>query len=129
MMCFATGLSSESARSAFVADVVSQLARILTESGFPSALRTGNAGGGAVDQVLEAKRAERQRQLRDAGRRLIVAALLASACFTGHLSHIWPGESLCISTCNGMILEKMYNASQNRFLPEAPALNAIGSHK
>lgn len=70
---------------------MARLAEVLRESGFTAGLRNGsNVATGAADEVVVAKQAERRAQLRDATRRLLVAGLLASACFTGHISHLFP---------------------------------------
>ncbi len=74
-----------------MAETVARLAEVLRESGFTAGLRNGsNVATGAADEVVVAKQAERRAQLRDATRRLLVAGLLASACFTGHISHLFP---------------------------------------
>lgn len=39
---------------------------------------------------MRAKVAERQQRLREATGRLALAWLLASACLSGHLAHLWP---------------------------------------
>ncbi len=85
------GLTGEEARSSFLAEVVSQLAQLLKDSGFGAALRDRTAAFGQAGDAVAARQQERQEQLRAAGRRLVLAALLASACFTGHLAHVWPG--------------------------------------
>ncbi|BDA42504.1 probable copper-transporting ATPase SynA [Coccomyxa sp. Obi] len=86
-----SGGEAEKARSSFVAETVARLAEVLRESGFTAGLRDGsNLATGAADEVVVAKQAERRAQLRDATRRLLVAGLLASACFTGHISHLFP---------------------------------------
>ena len=85
------GFAGEEARSSFLAEVVSQLARLLKDSGFEAALRDRRAAFGQAGDAVAARQRDRQEQLRAAGRRLVLAALLASACFTGHLAHVWPG--------------------------------------
>ncbi|CAL5219715.1 g1607 [Coccomyxa viridis] len=86
------GQQGEEARSSFLAEVVSQLARLLKDSGFEAALRDRRAAFGQAGDAVAARQRDRQEQLRAAGRRLVLAALLASACFTGHLAHVWPGQ-------------------------------------
>lgn len=87
----AAGCVGEEARSSFLAEVVSQLAQLLKDSGFGAALRDRRATFGNAGDAVAARQRERQEQLKAAGRRLVLAALLASACFTGHLAHVWPG--------------------------------------
>ncbi|EIE20946.1 heavy metal translocatin [Coccomyxa subellipsoidea C-169] len=85
------GGALEAARSSFVAETVAHLAKVLREGGFQAGLRDGaSMAAGAADEVVAAKQAERRAQLREATRRLIVAGLLASACFTGHIAHFFP---------------------------------------
>ena len=74
-----------------MAEVVSQLAQLLKDSGFGAALRDRRAAFGNAGDAVAARQRDRQEQLKAAGRRLVLAALLASACFTGHLAHVWPG--------------------------------------
>jgi hypothetical protein len=89
--CWHEGGAAEAERSSFVAETVARLAEVLRECGFKAGLRdSASMAADAADEVVAAKRAERRAQLREATRRLIVAGLLASACFTGHISHLFP---------------------------------------
>ncbi|KAK9817276.1 hypothetical protein WJX72_012145 [[Myrmecia] bisecta] len=63
---------------------------VLTEHGFPSAVRDVNDTTAAANVVVRAKREERVKRLKAATGRLVVAWLLASACLTGHAAHMWP---------------------------------------
>ncbi len=82
-----------------MAETVAHLAKVLREGGFQAGLRDGaSMAAGAADEVVAAKQAERRAQLREATRRLIVAGLLASACFTGHIAHFFP------SACTPLLL-------------------------
>ena len=83
--------AGEEARSSFLAEVVSQLAQLLKDNGFEATLRDRKAAFGSAGDAVAARQRERQQQLAAAGRRLMLAAVLASACFTGHLAHVWPG--------------------------------------
>ncbi len=84
---------ADAARASFVEGVVSRLAAALREGGFGAARRGTGAGSAAGQRAVAERAAERAAQLRAATRRLVAAALLASACLTGHLAHIWPGDS------------------------------------
>ena len=86
------GAATDSARTSFVGEVVAHLAQVLKDSGFSAALRNANSGNATAEEGMNERQREREEQLRVATRRLIVAGLLASACLTGHLAHIWPGR-------------------------------------
>ena len=86
------GAATEAARTSFISEVVGHLAQVLRDSGFSAALRNASAGNAAAEEAVVERQRERQEQLRAATQRLIVAGLLASACLTGHLAHIWPGR-------------------------------------
>ena len=92
-------LAGEEARSSFLAGVVSQLAQLLKDNGFRGALRDRKAAFGSAGDAVAARQRERQQQLAAAGRRLMLAAVLASACFTGHLAHVWPGALTAFCYC------------------------------
>ena len=82
--------------------MVSKLAQLLKDSGFSAALRDRNAAFNNAGDAVAARQQERQEALRAAGRRLVLAALLASACFTGHLAHVWPGAPAAMAhSCQG----------------------------
>ncbi|KAL0050296.1 hypothetical protein WJX82_008307 [Trebouxia sp. C0006] len=68
-----------------------QLTQALGEAGFSSTLRSVDDATGASNNIVRQKREERKRRLKQATGRLIVAWVLASACLTGHLAHVWKG--------------------------------------
>lgn len=63
--------------------------QVLTAAGFLAKLREGS-GSATANSAVRAKVSERQARLREATGRLALAWLLASACLTGHLAHLWP---------------------------------------
>ncbi|KAL0041395.1 hypothetical protein WJX79_002096 [Trebouxia sp. C0005] len=68
-----------------------QLTQALGEAGFSSTLRSVDDATGASNNIVRQKREERKRRLKQATGRLMVAWVLASACLTGHLAHLWRG--------------------------------------
>jgi Cu2+-exporting ATPase len=69
------------------------LAQILTEKGYAATVRPSDAGSGASAKVVEAKRAQRLKRLRETTKRLVFAWVLASACLVHHVIH-WLGASV-----------------------------------
>ena len=100
------GAATDAARTSFMEEVVAHLAQVLKDSGFSAALRNANAGNAAAEEAVSERQRERQEQLKAATRRLIVAGLLASACLTGHLAHIWPGRLTHVGAGAGTVPSK-----------------------
>jgi len=69
------------------------LAQILTEKGYAASVRPSDAGSGASAKVVEAKRAQRLKRLRETTKRLVFAWVLASGCLVHHVGH-WFGASV-----------------------------------
>ncbi|DBA94760.1 TPA: hypothetical protein ACH3X1_002307 [Trebouxia sp. C0004] len=85
-------LADESSKHAERLEVLGkQLTQALGEAGFSSTLRSVDDATGASNNIVRQKREERKRRLKQATGRLIVAWVLASACLTGHLAHLWKG--------------------------------------
>jgi Cu2+-exporting ATPase len=76
-----------------IAFLASTLAQILTEKGYAATVRPSDAGSGASAKVVEAKRAQRLKKLRETTKRLVFAWVLASACLVHHVVH-WLGASV-----------------------------------
>ncbi|PSC75437.1 copper-transporting ATPase chloroplastic [Micractinium conductrix] len=68
------------------------LAHMLTDAGYAATMRQQGGGSSASGKVVQAKREERMRRLRETTRRLGVAWLLASACLLHHVTH-WLGAA------------------------------------
>jgi Cu2+-exporting ATPase len=69
-----------------------QLAFLLSEKGYKSRFRPSAEGTGAASKVVQAKRRERLRRLKQATVQVIVAWGLASACMLHHIVH-WFGAA------------------------------------
>lgn len=70
-----------------------RLAELLTQKGYAAAVRPIDGGSNAAGKVVQAKREERLRRIRDTTWRLAVAWLLASACMVHHVAH-WLGAAV-----------------------------------
>ena len=63
--------------------------QVLNAAGYAAKLRDGSSSATA-NSAVRAKVEERKARLKEATGRLAMAWLLASACLTGHLAHMWP---------------------------------------
>lgn len=69
-----------------------QLASLLSEKGYTAKIRPLGSGTGAASKVVQAKREERMRRLKEATVQVIVAWGLASTCMLHHIVH-WFGAA------------------------------------
>jgi Cu+-exporting ATPase len=87
------GLSPMDPHEGALVSLATTLAQILTEKGYAATVRPSDAGSGASAKVVEAKRAQRLKRLRETTKRLVFAWVLASACLVHHVVH-WLGASV-----------------------------------
>ncbi|KAK9864697.1 hypothetical protein WJX84_012091 [Apatococcus fuscideae] len=76
---------------AFLEQIGQRLTQVLLEHNFACKVRDRHGSTASAARVVKAKQQERVKRLEDALKRLAVAGMLASACFLGHLAHLWPG--------------------------------------